>query len=220
MTKLLSDPISIGKRVKSARMLSGLSRGEIAEKYGISLPTLRAWENPPSGKGGLTQKGAIRLVEAFKCAGVVCDVKWLLLGIGRGPTLANVISQFGNELPIICDEEESILNEIECFKENNSDSIVVIVKDDGMSPLYNIGDYVGGSKMYNNDIEKLEGLDCIVESLDDEIFIRKLNKGRYANLYTLSCTNPMNDNVRPLIIDLPLKSAAEIVWRRKRRLAN
>lgn len=98
--KNMPDSLLKGRRVKSARTLAALSRREIEEKYNISIPTLRSWENPPPGSGGLTLRGAKRFTIALRQAGIICDVRWLLHGIGQGPTISTFDS--GLKVEISC----------------------------------------------------------------------------------------------------------------------
>src|SRR5262249_31447785 len=50
-------------------------------KYGISANTLQSWEKAKAG--GLTSKGAKRILSALQQEGVNCSTEWLLYGIGH-----------------------------------------------------------------------------------------------------------------------------------------
>jgi transcriptional regulator with XRE-family HTH domain len=213
----IDQAVDIGRRVKSSRMLAGLSRKDLNEKYKISAATLRSWEDPEgTGKNGLTKKGAIRLINALKDAGVACSVSWLMTGRGSGPTLKNE-SFCSFELPnITWDEEESIFQEIEYFKQINNSSIITLINDTGMEPIYEKNSYVGGIKVFGYEIDNLVGLNCIVESKNHGVLVRRLQRDTTEGKYRLMCINPSIEIKKPIITDLELESAAEIVWHRKR----
>lgn len=206
---------AICKRVKSARMLTGLSRKDFSQ-FGISAPTLSSWESITSSRQ-LTEKGANRLVQALYKAGVNCSVNWLLNGVGAGPSLIdNPIHSTNDNTIVSWSEEESIFREIEFFKEINASPTVLLVQDKGMEPFFNRGDYVAGNKKYGDDIDSLKGLNCIIETNENEFYVRRLEEGRQKGLYTLSCLTIDKDITNIILTDVAIKSAAEIVWHRKR----
>lgn len=207
---------AIGRRVKSSRMLAGLSRKDLNDKYGISAATLRSWEDPKGGRKGLTEKGALRLIKALADAGVSCNVTWLMTGSGSGPSLAKPSFYSSEPSDITWNEEEAIFREIAFFKEINSHAIVVMVKDRGMEPYYEQNGYVAGNKVSNNMISNLLGLNCIVETLRGDVLVRRLQKGSQDGRYTLVCLNPVQEIQEVIINDVELVNAAEIVWYRKR----
>jgi len=197
-----------GSRIKLARSMLGLSRKELEESFHISANTLQAWE---SGKNTLTEKGAKKLNEIFIKLGLLCTEGWFLTGNGQAPVLFQDIPALPNETS----EDICILREIEAFKAINPDPIAVIVNDNGMEPMYSIGDFVGGNKKINLQIENLIGKNCIVETLQGDIFVRKLLKGSKGQLYNLVCINIGTDQ-QPIIPDIKIKCAARIVLHRRR----
>jgi hypothetical protein len=214
------DPIAIGNRIKSTRMLSGKTRKSFALESGISLPTLRFWEEPPeSGRSGLTDKGADRLIEAFHECGIQCTKDWLLYGKGFGPKLIKTdLSDFFEQIDFYLDEEHALLKDIENFKETNLESIVAIIPDDSMLPLFASGDYVGGIKKYHDDINKLIGLNCIIE-FKDKILVRKLIAGESTNTFSLIILNHDSPTLDPVILNVRPNYAAEIIFHRWRSRA-
>ncbi len=214
------DPSVIGKRVKSARMLAGLSRKSLSESSSISAATLRSWEDPKGSRKGLTEKGALRLIKALNSAGVKCSISWLMYGSGSGsgsgPSL--IESKFHTSEPkdISWNDEESIFREVEFFKQVNHSSIVRLIKDRGMEPFFEQNSYVGGHRVGKNNISSLVGLNCIIEAEDGRTFVRRLQAGNNNDKYTLQCINPAKEIDNILITDIALSDAAEIVWYRKR----
>jgi transcriptional regulator with XRE-family HTH domain len=197
-----------GGRIKLARNMLGLSRKILEDRFHISVNTLQAWE---SGKNALTGKGAKRLNEIFIRLGLLCTEDWLLTGNGQTPTLFEDISVLPNEMS----EDICILREIEAFKAINPDSVVVIVHDNGMEPIYSIGDFVGGNKKVSSHIENLIGENCIIETFQGDTFIRKLLKGSKEQFYNLVCINIITDQ-QPIIPDIKIRYAARIVLHRKK----
>ena len=195
-------------------MLSGHTRKYFSSITGISMATLRAWEEPIAERKGLTKKGADRLIKAFYECGIYCSKNWLLSGDGPGPSVVNMVPNpilFNEE--VTWGEEESILKDIESFKSNNHDPIVAIVPDGAMLPKYSYGDYVAGNKKYGNDIKMLIGLNCIVE-VNNKTLIRKIITDESG--YVLMAINQDPSITSPIISNINLNFAAEIVWHRWR----
>lgn len=75
-----------GKRIKLLRNMMGLSVLELSDKLRLSSKLLFAWEQEYFG--GLTPGGAKNLVTLARKMGVVCDLTWLVEGVGRRPYFA------------------------------------------------------------------------------------------------------------------------------------
>lgn len=195
---------SSGQRIRFARNMLGLTRKEIKDQFKISVNTLQTWE---ANKILLTEKGARKLNEVFIKLGLLCSEKWLLTGQGQIPILLQ-------NLPPINDDF-SILTEIEIFKTLNPNSIVLIVTDNGMEPIFSIGDFVGGVKKENVELEPLIGENCIIETTGDDIFFRKLLRGSKKTFFNLACVS-LSTNQQPIIPDVKVRSAARIILHRKR----
>ena len=217
--KLIRDtPESIGNRIKSIRMLAGYdSREEFAQALEISTATIRAWEEPGKGRNGITDKGAKRLLSALAANGISCSMEYLLTGHGFGAKLINA-ELSSNYLPDIenndWSEEELIIKEIEYFKQIHKDSIVAIINDGSMLPTYAYGDYVAGDKVYDKDIMNLIGLDCIIET-EKFTIVRRIISGD-GKFFTLLANNQESNHVEPVIDNVEIQSAAEIIWHRKK----
>lgn len=211
-----------GERLKRARILSGIStRREFEKKHSISANTLQGWEQ---GKNPLSQKGAKRVVEAFKEEGLICSVDWLMHGTGMPPRpyemLSTGISEKGKTDTSIATlnlrEEEAIYQETQLFKDQNPNSIVISVVDDSLEPYYSIGDYIGGIKVYGEEVNLFLGSPCIIELQEQDIVSRFIHAGANPNTYTLSCTNPKTTASIPNYNNVRIVSAAPIVWHRKK----
>ncbi len=182
------------------------------EQFYISVNTLQSWE---SDKNSLTTNGANKLQMAFARAGLVCSEEWLLTGKGQPPMLLHDDIQPSSEIT----EDLCILRELEVFKAINPDAIAILITDNGMEPLYEIGDYVGGNKKKKDQILAIIGQNCIVETIHGETLVRKVLRGSTEQLYTLVCINAYTDQ-EPILPDMKLNFAANIVWHRKKEKLN
>lgn len=215
-----SDMLEKAKRVIAVRKFARLTREDMNVRHKIHPSTLRGWESPGSMRNqGLTQKGAERIVRALQKEGVACSVQWLMEGSGVGPHfITNPLdksSSEGKKKNALWGEHLVINNEIKFFEENNSDSVVLMISDNGLDPFFNAGEYVGGIKKYSKDIDNCINKFCIVETSDSEMFIRKLLIGKKPKTYSLSCINPHTTSSEPVLYDLKLNWAAPIIWYRK-----
>jgi transcriptional regulator with XRE-family HTH domain len=215
-----STPEARGKRLKSLRMMAGLSRKALEDKYEVSASTMQSWEDAKAG--GLTEKGAKRAIEVFRQEGIRCTIDWLLYGIGLPPQLSDKLFQQQirlHESPedrVEITEERAIVNELLAFRQHNPDAVEFIVPDDGMMPLYYKGDYVAGKRRYNEAINNVLDMDCIIETKENEVMLRRLKTGSKTGLYTLICLNP-NANVAEFALhDREILCAAPVIWLRRK----
>lgn len=213
-TALLNSP---GERLKRARILAGITtRREFAQKHNISANTLQSWEQ---GKSTLTKKGAQRLVTALKQEGWLCSAEWLLQGSGLPPRSFERNSQSTESViheNLHWTEEERIYREIQFFKQNNPNSIVLTISDDSMEPFFANGDIIGGVQNFEKTIDDYLGTFCILELIHNQIVPRLLQAGSQPGVYTASCTNPKTKTAPLNIYDTKIISAAPIVWHRKK----
>jgi transcriptional regulator with XRE-family HTH domain len=215
-----NDPMSSatarGKRLKTARLMAGLTRKGLEKKYGISASTIQSWEAAKAG--GLTERGVTRVIPILRQEGIFCTNDWLLYGVGNAPQPTNVHAQRPQEamhsLPDL-PEDKVIVQELLAFRDLNANVVDLIVTDDGMSPHYHPTDYIGGKRRNGEDIAELIGSDCIVETSNNEIFLRRLRPGSRTGVYTLTCTNPDTTVLIPTLYDQQLMSAAPVIWHRR-----
>lgn len=216
-----NDPMSSaaarGKRLKTARLMAGLTRKGLEKKYGISASTIQSWEAAKAG--GLTERGVTRVIPILRQEGIFCSSEWLLYGVGNPPQPTNVHTQRTEEsnAPILPElpEDKVIVQELLAFRELNVNVVDLIVTDDGMGPHFQTNDYVGGKRRTGDDISELIGVDCIVETSNNEIFLRHLRPGSRSGVYTLICTNPDTTVPVPTLYDQQLLSAAPVIWHRR-----
>ncbi len=213
-----------GERLKRARILAGIStRREFESRYKISANTLQGWEQ---GKNPLSQKGARRVVEAFKREGLICSIDWLMHGTGMPPRPYEMINtgldtdSGTSELAALnLREEEAIYQETQLFKRQNHNSLIISIADDAMDPYYSAGDYVGGIKLGPGEAKHYLGNPCIVELEDHAIIARFLHAGTEDGLYSVSSSNPRTTAAQVSLQNIKILSAAPIIWHRKKLAA-
>src|SRR3990167_1783271 len=203
------------KRLKRIRNLANLSREELCIGTDINQYTLVGWEN---GRfGGLSHKGAEKVIARIKKESVHCSVEWLMEGTGSGPSV-NPIPAMPKEELLNLSEEIIMAYELEFFKAKNPNAVDLIVDDEGMLPQYHIGDIVAGKKRTCREIEFTVGSDCIVETSYGEKLFRNVRAGKHKNQqsYTLVCTNSTMTAKPSVISDVELIYAAPVIWHRKK----
>lgn len=212
-----SSPIARGRRLKAARMMSGLTRNGLEEKYGISASTIQSWEAAKAG--GLTERGVKRVIPVLRQEGIFCTPDWLLYGVGTPPQPTNLHFTQTAGTPAVSThalpEDKAIIQELLTFRNLNPGFIDLVIADDGMAPQYDVHDYVGGKRRTGEDIARLIGIDCIVDTANNEILLRRLKAGSRPGVYTLICTNPDSSLKNPTIYDVELHSAAPVIWHRR-----
>jgi len=208
-----SQKTNAARRIKMARTLAGISRKDLEEKYGISTHTLQSWE---LGRNPLTEKAASKLVKIFHNTGVSCSMQWLLEGSGKSPSLLD--SEFtpypaiDKDIAPLLAQETSIQKEIDFFRANNPNAIVIMVSDDTMEPRYSEGDFVGGTQYLTlQKINECVGHDCILE-IGDGTFFRRLMQRK--NGYALVCLNAQTEAEEPVIFAKTILAATPIIWHR------
>jgi transcriptional regulator with XRE-family HTH domain len=208
------SPIARGARLRKARKITILSSEQMAEALGYSRQTVSYWENGVNG--GLTQKGAVKVVNLLKNYGVQCDIAWLLYGIGdisliKAPDPTFKISE--QQSAYITDSDAS--QEIDLFTKTRENSVVIQLKHPFMQPFFDQGDWVGGCFMPMH--AKLIGLNCIVK-IEDDYEVRFLKEGSIQGKYNLILTNYSSDPHYPFeLTNLKLVEIAPVirVWKKQ-----
>jgi hypothetical protein len=191
-------------RLKRVRLLAGLSRKEMGEgECAIHADTYKGWET--ARFGGLTDKGAQKVVEKLKVYGINCSVNWLLYGIGALPfqdqsAIARVDEAFD-------DCAEQISKELAVFK-SQENAIDFCIIDDSMSPWYLPGDIIAGIKVSSLD---RDGVDCIIQLPSGEVLLRKVHQGKAEGCYNLLT----HKSDGPLLTQVPLNFIAPVLWWRR-----
>ncbi|HVV68588.1 MAG TPA: hypothetical protein VHE99_06110 [Gammaproteobacteria bacterium] len=209
-----STTIARGKRLEVLRRMVRLTRKEFTQKYGISANTIESWE---TGKyGGLTIQGAQRMLPAFRREGIYCTLNWLMHGVGQPPRLTNL--QFSDthesEQPSSPQLADAITQELLTFRNCNGDTADLLVNDDGMEPRYKKGDYVAGIRYTGTKIQYLVNQDCIVQTKNNEVLLRRVKLNSEPNRYDLLCTNLESVVPTSTLYAQTLTWAAQVIWHR------
>jgi HTH-type transcriptional regulator, cell division transcriptional repressor len=215
-----SSPQACGKRLRIVRKMSGLTLKELAKKYQLSVSTIKYWECAKNQ--GLSPKGAKKIISAMQNQGVQCSYMWLMHGIGLQPQFLDInASDSINKNTSYIDqttyeEEKSISHEITTFCEKVNGAITITVYDDGMEPIYSVGDGIGGKRLYGQELAKAIGKNCIVETEDHQVLCRRVAQGKEEGNFNLYCVNPYSAANPPNMYDVKILSAAPIsrVWKR------
>lgn len=218
-----ASPQARGKRVETLRRMTHLSRRAFQEKYGIAPSTLQNWEDVKGN--GLTEKGARRILTLLKPSGIHCSFEWLMYGVGPGPQISE---QFYIEEPVAPyqankstpdenTQEALIAQELLLFHQHNPKTAIdFVVPDDSMEPRFIKGEQVAGCRSHGKDIEKLVGLDCIVQTSEGDVLLRTIKKVSPDGRYTLTCSNPNTAIEKPILYDVELLNAAPVIWARRK----
>lgn len=218
----VKTPSTSGERLRRARILAGIAtRREFEENHRISANTLQGWEQ---GKNPLSKKGAQRITEALKQEGLICTVEWLLHGSGMPPQTfetGNAGTRWRQpvEQPLSesnLREEGAIYQEVQVFKNQHPNAILLSIMDDAMEPFFSAGDQIAGVRVPNEDIPNYVGTLCIIELENNLILPRQLHASNQPGRYTVSCTNPKAATAPLNVYDVRVVSAAPIIWHRRK----
>lgn len=220
------------ERLKYVREIMRLSRSYLEDKYHLSAATLKAWEN---GSSRLTEKGLRRCIDIYHQEGLLVTRDWLLTGSGLSPRvsldmgkyLASELSYPRHNNPDMgvqqikekeakayeIDENKCILREAAFFKESYVNAIVLMVTNNDMEPVYQVGDYVGGKFRYGKDIDVAVKRDCIVRLKTGDLLLRRLFKNGGGH-YNLACINPAPKSANPIMFNVEIECVAPVIWHR------
>lgn len=212
----MSPPKIRGERLRTLRMMAGLTRNLFGSKYNLSTSTIQSWEDGRAG--GLTRRGANLVVTLFRQEGLYCTPEWLLFGIGNPPRAAHsnyAVLREQSPTYHLASEETAIMKQLKVFKEYNKGTVNLLIKDDGMAPSYKPGDYVAGKIRKGSKIQELIGLDCIVQLSSRQILARRIRRLKPNGLYDLICINLSTQIDFPVLYDQEIRFAAPITWMRR-----
>ena len=206
----LSSPEARAQRVLWVRRMVNLPRHEFGDYPGLNADSIYRWEKV--NRGGLTRKGAQRVVERLAQLKVVCTVAWLMDGMGAEPYFHE--GEVHIDVPPLMgqDEEQQIAAELRVFRQNKH-VLDMMVTDETMAPEYLPGDYVGGLCPVN--ISEAIGKVCIVQLEEGALLLRVLQTGALADHYTLLTAHPQKAQ-ESVMHNVLIKRAAVVVWRRRK----
>lgn len=212
-----STPEARGKRLRRLRNIANLSRKQLADGCRINPNTVKGWEI--AKYGGLTEKGANKVLKVLKNEGVTCNLNWLMHGIGVGPKISeklevNLDAQDVTNLEK--EEEKGIIKELLFFRQQHKKCLDFIVSDDGMEPFFIEGEYVAGIPRQGDQLCELLGLFCIVQTASGNTLLRCIREGSSKGLYNLVCVNAQTTVTEVALYNVKLLSAAPVIWQRRK----
>lgn len=207
----LRDAKDRGARLKRIRNLANVSRKQLCEEAGVNINTYIGYE--VGRYGGITVKGADKILKYLQEKGVNCSMDWLMHETGTAPYVFTEKME-GISLKNL-QEEGKIQEELGVFRSHYMETIDCRISDDGMSPVYPLGSYVAGVLNDATKVTELVNSDCIIQLENGDILVRKLKEGRLENTYTLACINPETAVANPILYNVTITNAARIIWHRK-----
>lgn len=213
--------IERAKRARLVRAMADLTAVEFSKYAGVSDRTIKGWEN--ANDNALTEKGAEKILNAAKKVGIIVDMIWLLHGVGSQPRLTQDV--FNKSIlpdPQLSEDmlsspapfSEKVKQEMTCFIESNLNAVTMQILDQTMEPFFQIGDIVGGIRLFGPQINLALSKFCIIETKDYPLICRRLLLGTKEKLFNLQCTNPLPGE-NACSVNQKLFSAAPIIWVRK-----
>ncbi len=194
-----------------------VTRAYLSDKYDLSPDTLAAWEN---GKIKISDKGINRCIDIYRQEKVIVSKVWLISGEGLSPKLSFDLNRYFDNLSPeesleILDDSIFVAKEVDFFRSSSSNAVTAMLTDDTMLPFYACGDYVGGRFLSQEAIDNCLGRDCIVKTIEHDVFIRRLYGGNEKGAYHLACLNPETKTIQPVLFNISLVAAAPIIWHRR-----
>jgi transcriptional regulator with XRE-family HTH domain len=218
---LRSVALARGERLRRVRNLANLDRKDLCDGKELNIHTLKGWE---TGRyGGLSEKGARRVIQRVASEGVFLNLEWLMHNVGVGPTVVTdyhriqqVPAEYAHQVQRFEEEDLLIIKELRLFRKHYKYTLDLIVADTSMAPLFQPGDYVAGVARTGKHIADAVGENCIVQTMRGEIFFRKVMKGATEGSYNLVAINPEANLEKPILYDMKIISCAPVVWKRTR----
>jgi len=89
---------------------------------------------------------------------------------------------------------------------NRSELVSITIEDDSYHPRYDKGDCIIGVRQLGTNLDNLIGVECITQTTDGKYYVRFLQRGTKAGLYSLRGHSPRDKD----IVDATLAWAAPI----------
>lgn len=165
------------ERIKFLRNMTGLTAAGFCEKFGVSPSSYAKWE---AGILPISASKAKALIAIAKLNGISCNLSWLLYGKGLDP-----MQQQEQEQAMQSEEKNNINNEVgslnlliskeqESFRKIYKDALIMVICDNSMAPQFQVGEYVGGTKINLDSIKQYLDYPCIVSTEDGKTRLRRI----------------------------------------------
>lgn len=191
------------ERLKQARKIAGLSLKQMTDKGEINYNTLCGWET--AKHGGLTEKGALKVVKRLAKEGVDCSVEWLLFGVGQEPKPPTIIR------PASHWKYASEFIEIHkaISKELHPEFIGTYIQGLAMAPHFIDGDYIAGKELPMDLLPYATGTNILVKLVSGEVIFRELRLTK-DHIPILVPTNP--DCSEEVLYDPNIQQWAKVLY--------
>lgn len=176
--------MSLPKRIKHVRELSGISLKKFCERHNLNFST---WSKIEIGQSVLSQKSSDRFIEAARLEGILVNSTWIHEGNGEEPYkidgLMNPSDDSFREFSI----QRMATNFIKFFP----NAVTLTIDDDSCFPEFFENDIVGGTKIDLSalPIIKMREEKFIVQLEDRSLVLRlidKVNEDLTVNLRTIN----------------------------------
>lgn len=214
--ELMASAQSRAFRLKMVRKATKLSRKAFALKYQIALGTLQNWET--ARFGGLTEKGAKRMIGCFKEEQIICDFKWLMTGDGLEPDFSMIFEpEQQAATPEISHEDEQAFcqQDLDFFCQANKNAIFHVINDDSVEPYFHAGETVAGTMCFGEDIKQCVHQLSIVRTIQGQQYVCLLKESDTPHCYNIIPVNPFSAVEYHHRVRVSLSCAAVIRWSRR-----
>lgn len=182
-----SETDTKGKRIIFLRKMIGWTATLLSEKSRIGYSTLKQWETEYRD---ISDKGALTIIEVIRKEGIICNLQWLLHGVGNPPVYQSEVFNPKKETVTSWEFDQEIRN----FKSLHQNNIILEVNDDSMKPYLIYGDVVGGQWLEDFSKEFFNKKLCILCVDDMDLLCRWVESTPYENFLGLSTLNPSFNN--------------------------
>lgn len=202
------------------RHMTQLTVDELIKKYQadykISASAWKGWEH--ATRGGLSRRGASIVTAICVKEGIFFHPDWLYYNIGSPPRFAMAATRmrsYASESFLALKQGKFIAEELSLFQQHYPEAIHMTVEDECMLPHFLPGDYVAGLPYTGQDIQKLIGQDCIVQTTDGRCLLRHLTDYQFdGSRAHLVCRN-LNVKHTNIATEAGISFAAAVIWQRK-----
>ena len=198
-----AEKIERGRRLKQARLLTGMTITDLTQDRFINYNTFCAWE---SGRhAGLTLKGAKKAIKRLGEYGVECSLDWLMSGMGYPPKRVTDLAQANTQPP-----HRSLTTEaLEVLKLKFPGFVVCPIEDDAMLPIYHKGDYLLGPQANKGELKRFDGQPVIATLTSGETIVRMVQVLPDHKDIKLVSNNPLS--LSPKIWDSSIEKLAVVL---------
>lgn len=196
-----AEKIERGRRLKQARLLTGMTITDLTQDRFINYNTFCAWE---SGRhAGLTLKGAKKAVKRLGEQGVECSLEWLMSGIGHPPR------RMSDQATVQDTGQSLTIEALKTLKSQFPGFVVCPITDDAMLPLYHKGDYLLGPQINKGELKRFADQPVIAMLNSGEIVVRMVQTLPDHKEIKLVANNPLS--LSPKIWDSSIEKLAVVL---------